>query len=301
MNEVKLIVPASTSNLGPGLDCLGLALDWPLQVSASREAAGLHLSLSGFGPPAWEAPLRELCVAAVREWEKRSGHAADGVRLSMEGDIPLARGLGSSAAYRLGALAAVNLLSGSALNEPELLELAAGLEGHTDNVTPCMVGGLTVSGWMDARVHYIHCPVPERFRFVALIPEQEVATDKSRAVLPETVPRSDAVFNMQRAVWLFNAIANDRPEALRGVFQDRLHQPSRERIMPFLSPVVRAAEQAGAFGAFLSGSGSTIIAAADEFTAEAAASAMSQAFLPSGGRCQTRVLLPDNRGLRIVR
>ncbi|HUT51919.1 MAG TPA: homoserine kinase [bacterium] len=301
MNEVKLIVPASTSNLGPGFDCLGLALDWPLQVSASREGADLQISLSGFGPPVGEGPLRELCAAAVREWEKKSGQGAGGVRLMMAGDIPLARGLGSSAAYRLGTLAAVNQLAGAALNEPEILDLAAGLERHTDNVTPCMVGGLTVSGWMDGRVHYVHYPVPERFRFVALIPEQEMETEKARAVLPESVTRHDAVFNMQRAIWLVNAIANGRPESLRGVFQDRLHQPSRERLVPFLSSVIRAAEQAGAFGAFLSGSGSTIIAVADEFTAESAAQAMLEALIHSGNQGNTRILLPDNRGLRVVR
>lgn len=300
MNDVKLLVPASTSNLGPGFDALGLALDWHLKVTASRHASGLSIKLSGSGPGPWEEALRAMVTEAVIEWEKRSGQGSPGLELSIAGDIPLARGLGSSAAYRVAAAAAANALADHPLSEPEILELVCRLEKHTDNATPCMKGGLTVSGWMEDRVHYAHYPVPERFRFVALIPDLEMETSKARSVLPETVPRSDAVFNMQRAVWLVSAIANNRPEALRGVFQDRLHQPFREKLLPFLPSVISAAEAAGAYGAFLSGSGSTIMAVTDELKADAVAKSMKEAAGKKGNKGGTRVLKPDNQGLKPI-
>jgi len=299
MDEVQFTIPASTSNLGPGFDTLGLALDWRLLVRAKRQGAGLVTNLSISGQAAWEGPLRELVAEAVKAWEHKSGKKAEGIILTMESDIPLARGLGSSAAYRLAAAAAVNALSGGALHEPEILELVSRLEAHTDNAVPCMVGGLTVSGWLGDRVHFVRYAVPERYRFVALIPERELATAKAREVLPASVPREHAVFNLQRALWLVNAIAHDRPEGLRGVFEDCLHQPYRRILLPFLPAVISAAEQAGAFGAFLSGAGSTVLAVTDEARAGAVAEAMSKAHEAEGGQARTRVLSPDNDGLQL--
>jgi homoserine kinase len=300
MDEVRIEVPASTSNLGPGLDTLGLALDWRLAASAKKGGVALEIEVSYPGPPEWEGPLKEVAREAVRSWEEKSGKNAGGLLIRMEGDIPLARGLGSSAAYRLAAVSAVNVLAGAPLGEPAVLDLVCGMEGHTDNATPSLVGGLTVSGWVEDRVHFVRYPAPDRYRFVALIPELQLSTAEARKLLPDQVQRRDAVFNMQRALWLVNAIANERPEELRRAFHDRLHQTRRQKLVPFLPSVINAAEQAGAFGAFLSGAGSAVVAVTDERSAPVVADAMVNTLEAGYGKGVSVTLKPDNQGLRIL-
>ena len=238
-----------------------------------------------------------MVSAAIQEWEKASAGSAQNILLALHSDLPLARGLGSSAAYRLGAVAATNALAGGPLAEPELLNLVCRLEGHTDNAVPSMVGGLVVSGWVNDHVHFVRYPVPSRYRFVTLVPEKELATAEARSLLPKSTPLENAVFNMQRAIWLTNAIANDRPEELRLVFEDRLHQPQRKKMVPYLDRVIAAAENAGAFGGFLSGAGSSIIAVSDENHALPIKEAMEEALYDHQLKGSCRVLLPDNRGL----
>ena len=194
---------------------------------------------------------------------------------------------------------AANEVAGGPLSREELLALVSRLERHTDNAAPCLLGGLTASGWDGDRVRVLRAPAPPHFRFVALIPEQRLPTAEARKVLPARVRREDAVHNLQRALWLFHALANGDGEALRGTFDDRLHQPFRVPLVPFLPAVIAAAEQAGAFGGFLSGAGSTVIAVSDEARAATVAAAMSGALAAAGVKGEVRTLLPDNQGTRI--
>jgi len=300
MDQVRLKVPASTSNLGPGFDTLGLALDWPLEVLAEKKPGELEIDIEFAGEPAWDTPLKQLVGQAIQAWSQNSGREAREIRLSIKSDIPLARGLGSSATYRLAAAAAANVISGAPLAEPEILKLVCSLERHPDNAVPAMVGGLTVSGWIGDRVHFVRYPVPSRFRFVVLVPDMELSTEKARMALPDKVSRADAVFNMQRAIWMVNAIANDRPEELAGAFEDKLHQPYRETLVPFLPVVIKAAKEAGAFGGFLSGAGSSVIAVCDDDHSEPVCRAMEKALSEHGQQGRSRVLLPDNRGLQVL-
>ncbi len=290
-------MPASTSNLGPGFDTLGLALDWRVKVEACRQATGLDISVDFSGLVEWEEPLISLIRAAAFAWERQGLAKADGVSMRFSGDVPIARGLGSSAAYRLLCVFALNALFARPLADEDLLELVCRLETHTDNAVPCLLGGLTVSGWDEKRVRYVRFPVAPRFRLVVLVPERELVTEEARKVLPESVSREDAVFNMQRALWLTWALVNDRPEDLVGSFQDRLHQPFRERLLPFMDEVIRAAENAGAYGGFLSGAGSSVIAVTDDERREAVSQTMLGALEKSGAKGSARTVRPDNQGL----
>lgn len=301
MNSVKLIVPCSTSNLGPGFDTLGLALDWYLSASGTREGSGVKIS---FDPSVLEFhdPLQALVLEALAAWEIASSQKAEGLVLNFQGDLPLARGLGSSAAYRLAALTVVNALNRDPLSGKEVLELACRLEKHTDNAVPCAAGGLTISGWDgDGGVRYLRHAVNRRYRFVALCPELRLPTAEARAALPGMVPREDAVFNLQRALWLTSAFSHDQPEHFAGVFQDRLHQPYREKLVPFLPKVISAAEGAGALGAFLSGAGSTIIALTDAKRAKKVGEEMLAALNSQGHPGFVRVLKADHLGLRFLK
>lgn len=297
MESIRLIVPSSTSNLGPGFDTLGLALDWPLQVEA--KPAGRHkVEIEGVDRE-WREPMSALVAHAVEQFEAAASVKCP-MSLKLSGALPLARGLGSSAVYRTAAVSAANQVAGSPLGPDRLLAVVARLEKHTDNATPCLLGGLTASGWLGDTVRVLRAPVPESFRFATLIPEQRLATAEARKALPKKIPREDAVHNIQRVAWLFNALAAGDGPALRGLFEDKLHQPYREFLVPYLPRVIAAATEAGAFGGFLSGAGSTIIAVADEACAQPAADAMLAALTAAGVKGEARVLKADNLGTRAM-
>ena len=301
MDKVHLRVPSSTSNLGPGFDTLGLALPWYLDVFAQIKGEGVNIFLDFDGPDSWEGPLKNMIKEALSAWENKSGKKLDNMSLSLSGDLALARGFGSSAVYRVAAIASANMLMGGPLEKDEVLALVCGLENHSDNAVPCMYGGLTISGWDGEKVRYFKRAVPKRFRFAAIVPEMELATKKARGVLSETVKREDAVFNMQRALFLVEAITQDRPELLESAFQDRLHQPYREKLLPFLKDVIEAAEEKGAYGAFLSGAGSSIIAVTDEKNAPLVAEEMKKVLLLHGKQGKCKIMEADNEGTVIIK
>ncbi len=296
---VNLIVPASTSNLGPGFDTLGMALQWPLQLTATPGGSEILVE-EEIGAENLAEDARNAVMEAVRAWEEKAGTTAGPARLSFTSDIPLARGLGSSACCRLATLTALNILNHEPLSSDQLLEIACRLEGHTDNAVASQVGGLTVSGWHRERIRWIRYPMPDSYRLVVLVPDRRLSTAKARSVLPPNVPLQDAVRNMQQAVLLVHALANNLPELLEGAFQDYIHQPFRKELLPFLEPVITAAEKAGAYGAFLSGSGSAVLAVTDTRQSEKVARLMLKKLRTEGNEGYVKVLQPDNRGLRRI-
>ncbi|MBI4253728.1 MAG: homoserine kinase, partial [Candidatus Rokubacteria bacterium] len=183
-----------------------------------------------------------------------------GCELRCVNRVPTARGLGSSAAAWVGGLVAGNALLGAPLSKDALLALAARAEGHPDNVAAALLGGLTVSCAAGDAVTAIALPVPAALRWVALIPEVTSATAEARAVLPASVPRADAVFNVQRVALLLASLQAGRPAALAVALEDRLHQPYRLRLFPWLTAVAAAARAAGALGCVLSGAGPSALA-----------------------------------------
>jgi homoserine kinase len=213
--------------------------------------------------------------------------------VSTAGDIPRARGLGSSAAVRIGILFALNQLCGSPLDRLSIFRLCAQIEGHADNAAPAAFGGFNLV--RDSAVQRF--PVSPRLKFVLLIPDMELKTSTARKILPARVPRAVAVENCANASAITAAFVSRSYEQLRGAFLDKLHQPFRAKLLPFLPRVIAAAEKAGALGAFLSGSGSTICAVtlAD---AQKIAAAMKRKI----DNYAARVVITeaDNRGARIL-
>ncbi len=205
----------------------------------------------------------------------------------------MARGLGYSATARLGLVAALNELSGAALNRQQLLELVTSLEGHPDNASPAVLGGFTVSGMVGQGMRCLRFEVSPKLKLVTLMPRFKINTEKARRVLPENFSRSDAAHSLNRAALITAAFAAKDYEALRGLFDDRVHQPYREPLIPRLPAVIRAGEAAGAIGGFLSGSGSAIICLTLE-RPEAVASAMQQEMPDS----EVKILAPENDGFQ---
>ena len=258
---VRVRVPASTANLGPGFDALGMALGLYNEIEVEVAGVGLRLDVEGEGAERLQSLGRQNLVArAVTGTLERLGRPAEGLRVRMVNRIPLSRGLGSSSAAALGGVAAAAELARASLTPEELLDLTLPLEGHPDNITPALLGGLTVATVVDGKVRCVKLPVPEGLSAVAVIPEFHLSTAKARRALPPTVPRADAVFNVGRVALLLAAMQSGRLDLLRGAVQDRLHQPYRAPLVPGMDEVLTEGEAAGALACFLSGAGPTLLA-----------------------------------------
>jgi homoserine kinase len=276
MDKVTVRIPATSANLGPGFDCLGVALELHNRVTVVRGGV----------------PIADAMVGAAGD----AFFAAAGVRpfdygWSIAGDIPRSRGLGSSVAVRLGILHGLNELAARPLDPTALYLLCAHLEGHPDNAAPAAFGGFAAA---KPDGSYFRCDIAPEVRFVVLIPQDEVDTDASRTELPETISRLDAVFNVAQASMITAAFASQRYDLLRGSMLDRLHQPYREGRLPHLNRAIAAGVGAGALGGYLSGSGSAVACVTIE-QHDAVAAAM-QSTLPSS---RVLVLGADNRGAHV--
>lgn len=285
MQQVTVRVPASTSNLGPGFDCLGVALRIYNSVTVTRDRSP-------------EQPHPQIVSQAAGRFFKRARRRAFPFSFSIVEKIPRSRGLGGSATIRLGILYALNQLSGDPLDRATIFQLCAELEGHPDNAAPASLGGFTVVvGRRDGFPTVQRFIVLPRLYFVLLVPELEIRTSIARKLLPSKISHAAAVENCANACAIAAAFASKDYEKLRGVFADHLHQPFRTKLMPFLPYVIAAAEKAGALGAFLSGSGSTICAITLQHPDRVAA-AMKRAARSSSRTIVTRA---DNRGAHSIR
>jgi homoserine kinase len=278
MQQVTVRVPASTSNLGPGFDCLGIALRIYNDVTVTR---GRGHSVSA------------MASSAAPAFFERAKQRPFSFSCSIEGEIPQSRGLGSSAAVRIGVLSGLNELANRPLQRREIFETCANLEGHPDNAAPACYGGFNVVRGLERLMF----TVSAQLHFVLLIPDFEIATSEARQLLPSRVDRLHAVENSRNACAITAAFASREYHSLRGAFADHLHQPFRKKLIPFLDKVIAAAEAAGALGAFLSGSGSAICAVTQRSPEKVSEAMLASAGSPGAG---TLITAADNRGARLV-
>ncbi len=277
--RVKVQVPGTTANLGPGFDCLGIALAVHNVFTVERAESALP------------EPMIDQAAAGFFARAKQTPFP---FRWSIEGEVPRSRGLGSSVTVRLGLLQGLNELCGQPMTRHEIFLLCAALEGHPDNAAPAVYGGFTVAGEKGRVARF---EVDANLKFVLLIPDFETETTSARKVMPKTLTVPDAVFSLANACAITAAFASKNYEALRGAFADKIHQPYRTPLIPFLPNVLTAAEKAGALGGFLSGSGSAI-AAVTLKNPEMVARAMSRA---SGLKvCGTRIASANNSGMQTL-
>jgi homoserine kinase len=293
--RIVVRVPATTANLGPGFDALGLALTLYNRLEVEARPAGLEIVTRGEGAERLPADSTNLTYRAFRRFFVEIDRPAPPVRMVSDIQVPLSRGLGSSAAAVVAALVAANELAGRPLSRTRLLDLATELEGHPDNVAPALFGGFTTACLAERSVAWARLAPPPGLRAVVVIPEREVATADARAVLPETVPRRDAVLNVGRTALLVAAFATGDLTLLRPAMQDRLHEPYRAALIPGMEEALAAARDAGALGAALSGAGSTLLAlATGDF--DAIGAAMQMALSAHGLASRALTLAPDPEG-----
>jgi homoserine kinase len=268
-SRLTVAVPASSANLGAGYDCLGLALAMTNRIELEVRVwsrGEIELTVEGEGRNELSEDRDNRFVAGLEATLRAARGelpAGLGWRIAMHNDIPLARGLGSSAAATVGGALAGNALAGEALSTAELLAIATEIEGHPDNAAAALLGGFTVAASDETGVEALRFDAPRDLRAVLFVPETRLATEKMRAALPAKVPLSDAVANLGAVAVGVAGLATGRYELLSRLTVDRLHEPYRAKVFPGLPRLVGAAREAGALGACLSGAGSTIIAFVD--------------------------------------
>ncbi len=280
-SQATVRVPATSANLGPGFDCFGVALQLTNELSIHKKDSPKKL------PKMMEETANRFFSTVE----------SDPFPFSVEitGDIPPSRGLGSSATVRLGILLALNELTNHPLATEQLYTLASDLEDHADNVAAALLGGFTIARPYQAPLRY---ELSSELQFVLLIPDFSVSTKSARSLLPNTISITDAATNAANAAVVAVAFATGKYELLRGAFHDRLHQPFREPLIPYLSEALGAAESSGALGGWLSGSGSTIIALAENKKVSASVVEAFEQIAPSGSYCC--VTQVDNLGAKVL-
>lgn len=296
--KVRIRIPASTANLGSGFDVLGLALSLYNTIEVEEVARGVEITVEGEGAERLQRDgERSLVVRAAKAAFTHLGIKPPGLKIHLKNEIPLKRGLGSSGTACLGGIIAAGELCGRPFSFAEVLRLAVDLEGHPDNITPSLVGGLTAACLAEGEVLYVKISIPEPIQAVAVIPDMELSTAKARQALPRQVPLVDAVYNVSRTALLVGALAAGERVLLREAAKDRLHQPYRAKLLPGMVEVLEAAERAGALCAFLSGAGSTVVALADQ-EAEKVGRQMAEAWRRKGMGTTVKILAVDRQGVR---
>ena len=295
--SVTVRVPASTSNLGPGFDTLGIALKLHSHVSIREcDEPVIERVDSQRNSAAAAAMTREVAAAFFN----RSHIKPHGAKIEVKGDVPVAGGLGSSAVVRLGVAYALNELNGRPLADAALLDLVTELEQHPDNAAPALCGGFVVAARIAGTVRYRRFSVPGTLKFVVCCPAYEVATEKTRLLLPRQVPLADAIENLNRVALITAIFATGDYRLLGGLFDDKLHQPYRQKLIPMLGDVIAAGVEAGALAGWLSGSGPSILCITEQ-KERAVAEAMAAVYAKLGIRCQPHILTADNDGIRVKR
>lgn len=258
MQKIRVKTPATSANLGPGFDCLGLALGLYNTIDIDTTAQTLHVEISGTGAEQLPKTLDNLTLQAMSVVYDTMGLPLPPMSIKMDNRIPLSSGLGSSAAAIVGGIVAANALLGEPLSGDALLEIAVEIEQHPDNVTPALMGGLTISSLNDSSLLYRRVDVPPLTAVVAM-PRIFVSTAAQRAALPTTIPYRDAVLNIGHVALVVKALADGDIDLLCHAVQDRVHVPYRRGAIPGYDEVEAAAKSEGA-AVTISGAGPSVIA-----------------------------------------
>jgi len=254
MIEIK--VPATSASFGPGFDWLGIALNMYNTFFIEEIETGLEIN----GCDEFFSNEANLMYTSMKESFKIIGYNPKGLKIKFESDIPMSRGLGSSASCILAGVMAANEISLSGLSKNEILEIASSIEGHPDNIAPALFGGMTISIQENNQVYYDKIKISEGLKFCALIPDFTLSTEKSRSILPDTVSYKDAVFNVGRVSLIVSALVNGNLDLINLACQDKLHQTYRGTLIQGYDDIIHKSKLSDSLGVFLSGAGPSIMA-----------------------------------------
>lgn len=291
---IKVKVPATSANMGPGFDCLGVALNIFNTIYVEETERGLEIE----GCPDEFKNEDNLIYLSMKKCFERVKYKEKGIKIKIEAEIPKSRGLGSSAACILGGILAANEISGGKLSKKEILELGAEIEGHPDNIAPALYGGMQVSIKEGGTIFNERIEMVKGIKFCAIIPDFSLSTREARGVLPEIVPYKDAAFNVGRASLLIAALSNGNFELLRAACMDRLHESYRGRLIRHYNEIISASSYLNPAGVFLSGAGPTIMNILSEENDEFA-NDMEDFLRTLKDKWVVRELMPYNQGASV--
>lgn len=283
---LEIIVKATTANLGPGFDCLGLALDMENRIV-------IYESKEDF------EDKNNLIYLSIKKIYDLAGITMPKIQIEQQIGIPICRGLGSSAACIAAGCAAGNAMANAGFDLNDLIKIGTEIEGHPDNVVPAFLGGFTVSSMEKDKVIYFRQEAYEGFKFAVMYPEFTLSTSESRGVLPQNIPFKDGVYNIGRASLLTAAMITGGGELLKYACRDKLHQPYRQKLIPDFDKITNKADDLGATAHFLSGAGPTIIAVlsdnADNFEKK-----MKEFLNTLNGGWTLQIVKASNMGVQIL-
>lgn len=298
MNSVRVRIPATTANLGPGFDTLGLALTLYNFVKIEFSSS-LKIGISGEGAATLPRDETNLVYRVAQEVIKKGSGRERKLKVKLENNIPLKRGLGSSATALLGGAFGANTLIGNKFSPEELLSLCLKYEKHPDNLSAAYYGGLTVASIKNAKIIAQKFKLQPSLKIVVVVPEFELSTPKARAVLPKEIPFKDACFNLMNGLALLASLIKKDFKKLSFFIEDKLHQPYRKLLIPGLEDVFRAARRNGAYGVALSGAGPSVVAFTSQKVQAKVKRAMMESFSFHQIKSRSYLLSPDLEGLKV--
>ena len=252
---IKITVPATSANFGPGFDCLGIALNLYNtfifeEIDKGNEFIGCSEEFKNED---------NLVYTSMKKCFEKIDYKPSGIRINMQCDIPVSRGLGSSAACILAGVMAANEMAGVPLNKAKILEIAVEIEGHPDNLAAALYGGMAVSIKDGERIYVEKIKLNSELKFCALIPDFTLSTQMSRSVLPKEIPYKDALFNIGRTALLIAALTNGNLDMIKIGCEDKLHQSYRGKLINNYEDIIRKCGELNSKAVFLSGAGPTIM------------------------------------------
>ena len=294
---IKLQIPATSANLGAGFDALGLALSF---YNTAEMEENDHLDIKSLDDTLVPEDEKNLIYISAKDLYEVCGKQLKGLTLRQTNAIPMARGLGSSSACIIAGLVGANKMLGEPLTKDDLVDLAAQIEGHPDNTAPALLGGIVTAVFDGRKVHWVKQEVYTRLKFAAIIPDFELKTEKARACLPKEVSHRDAVYNLSRAALFSASLLTGKFENLKTAVDDRLHQPYRMELIPNVKEVFDIAYTHGAYAAYISGAGPTVMAIADESNTFFAGKLQFSLENAGLGSWRVHELTIDNEGTKLL-
>ena len=300
MTKVKVRVPATTANMGAGFDSLGAAIKLYNYVEAEETDSGLLIEYTDKASAFLPTDEKNLVYKSMKHLFDAADYRIGGLKLRLENNIPVTRGLGSSSACIVGGLMAANEISGKPFSKRELMCMAAKLEGHSDNSTPAFVGGFTVSVYENEDIFYYSHPIGNDLKFVLLIPDYAVTTKKARGTLPVQYSLKDVSFNISHAALTVAAIISGDYENLLCAVDDRIHEPYRKTFIEGYQKIHNRLKSYGALGTYISGSGPTMISLVEGDDAESFIADMKEYMKKSHPTWQIMLAEADNEGAKLI-
>jgi len=310
--KVSVKVPATSANIGPGFDCLGLAL--PIYNTITIEetvlpGTGIEINLMSEEEVIDEMIFDDIprdenniVYKSVEMLYNSIGQEPSELKINIQSQIPITRGLGSSAAVVVGGLVAANKLLGSPADETALLSIATEVEGHPDNVAPAILGGFVLASQEeDGTIEYCKLNWPEEWDITACIPDFELSTNIARSVLPEKVPLQDAVYNAKHIAMLIEAVNTKNEKLMKLALHDKLHQPYREKLIPGMNEIMEAFKhEDGVLGCVLSGAGPTMLVISHKYDLDKIKSTVKEIWEPQSIKVDIRTLKVEPNGAEIL-